>query len=231
MLPTIAHTTLEEQAYVVLRRAILAGQFEGGGRLVQDELASMLGTSRIPVRDALRRLESDGLVEADGRGRYRVREFGPDEVREAFELRALLEPFAAAQAIPRLTEQDVAELADLTEQMVAAADQADADAYIRANREFHTALYQASGMERLVKIIAGLWLGQLPFTPAQVPGQLQQSAKEHQQLMALIEKRDASGFERLFKQHIGRSGEFLLRHMQERAAGESSAELAGEGAP
>lgn len=231
MLPTIAHTTLEEQAYVVLRRAILSGQFEGGGRLVQDELATMLGTSRIPVRDALRRLESDGLVEADGRGRYRVREYGPDEVREAFELRALLEPFAAMQAIPRLTEQDVAELADLTEQMVAAADQADADAYIRANRDFHTALYQASGMERLVKIIAGLWLGQPPFTPAQVPGQLQQSAKEHQQLMALIEKRDASGFERLFRQHIGRSGESLLHHMQERAAREASPELAGEGAP
>lgn len=224
VLPLIAHKTLEEQAYVVLRRAILDGQFADGGRLVQDELAGMLGTSRIPVRDALRRLEADGLVQADGRGRYQVRTYGPEEVRESFELRELIEPYAAARAIAQLSKSDEAELAALTNRMVEAAQAGDADAYIRANRDFHTTLYQASKMERLVKIISGLWLGQLPFTPLQVPGQLQESAQEHLQLMSLIQKRDAAAFKAALKQHIRRSGEFLLKHMRTEAAQAGAAE-------
>ncbi len=218
VLPTIAHNTLEEQAYRVLRRAILDGQFRDGGRLVQDELAGMLGTSRIPVRDALRRLESDGLVELDRRGRYRVRTYGVNEVRETFELRELIEPYAAARAIPRLSAKDDAELADLTGRMVEAADEADADAYIRANRDFHLTLYQSSGMDRLVKIIVGLWLGQPPFTPLQVPGQLRESAKEHVVLMQLIKERDVAAFTALLKKHIRRSGKGLLDHMEAEAA-------------
>lgn len=217
VLPTIAQSTLEDQAYRVLRRAILDGRYRGGGRLVQDELAGMLGTSRIPVRDALRRLESDGLVEADGRGRYRVRSYGPNEVRETFELRELIEPYAAARAIPRLSARDDAELADLTARMVEAAEEADADTYIRANLDFHLALYQSSGMDRLVKIISGLWLGQPPFTPLQVPGQLQESAKEHVALMQLIAERDVPAVQALLKQHIRRSGQGLLDHMEAEA--------------
>jgi len=219
VLPTIAHNTLEEQAYRVLRRAILDGHFIDGGRLVQDELAGMLGTSRIPVRDALMRLESDGLVEVGGRGRYRVRTYGPNQVRETFELRELIEPYAAARAIPRLSARDDAEHADLTARMVEAAGEADADAYIRANRDFHLRLYQSSGIDRLVRIIEGLWLGQPPFTPMQVPGQLRESAKEHVALMQLIKERDVEAFTALLKKHIRRSGKGLLDHMEAEAVG------------
>ncbi|HEX7003653.1 MAG TPA: GntR family transcriptional regulator [Trueperaceae bacterium] len=216
-LPSVNKETLEEQAYRVLRRAILDGALAEGARLVQEELASLLGTSRIPVRDALRRLEVDGLVESKGRGSYFVRSFGPEEVREIFALRELLEPYAAARAVARLEQETVKELRRLTGSLTAAGETGDGDSYVRANREFHFLLYRASGMERLVRMIDGLWLGQPPFTPLKVPGQIKQSVAEHLALIEVIEQGNVERVEALLRLHVHRSGELLLAHLLEGA--------------
>lgn len=212
-LPSVVKETLEEQAYRVLRRAILDGTLDEGARLVQEELAGRLGTSRIPVRDALKRLEADGLVESNERGTYCVRSFGPDEVREIFALRELLEPYAAARAAARLESATVSELRRLTDLQASAGAAGNGDSYVWANREFHFLLYRASGMERLVRIIDGLWLGQPPFTPLKVPGQIQQSVAEHLALMEVIEQGNVERVETLLRLHVHRSGELLLAHL------------------
>src|SRR5690606_19390370 len=98
--------TLGSQIYRALRKAILDQAIEGGERLTQEELASSFGTSRIPVRDALRMLQMDGLVIAEGGG-YSVVKFGPEDVIEIYAIRALLEPFAAKVATAKLDEKQL----------------------------------------------------------------------------------------------------------------------------
>lgn len=209
----IERETLEIQAYKQLRRAILDGKFASHERLIQDELAVLLGTSRIPVRDALRRLEADGLVVTGERGTYHVRPFGPDDAREVFALRELLEPYAARIAIPRLDELATRHLANLTTQLVQAARLRDDHDYVETNRRFHFDLYEYSGMERLVRMISGLWSGRPPFTPIQLASQLEQSVAEHIALMEVIELRRTDRAVELLRMHIRRSGTLLIAQL------------------
>jgi len=221
----VERETLEDQAYKQLRKAILDGHFGSHERLIQDDLAELLGTSRIPIRDALRRLEADGLVVASERGAYHVKPFGPNDAREVFALRELLEPFAANVAIPRLSEDTMRRLAELTGRLVQAANARDGHDYVATNRRFHFHLYESSGMERLVRMIDNLWSGRPPFTPLQLASQIEQSVAEHVALMEVIEHRNTDRAVALLRMHIRRSGELLIAHLE--AGGSSEDRHAG----
>src|ERR1700724_2015413 len=95
----IQRETLETKVYQALRAAIIEGHLARGERLVQDDLPTQFGPSRIPVRDALKRLETEGLVTVDERGSYIVSYFGSEDVEEIYGLRLLLEPYAAGKAL------------------------------------------------------------------------------------------------------------------------------------
>src|SRR5699024_345343 len=99
--------SIEDEVYQRLRETILKGDLEGGQRLIHENLAKRFGTSRIPVRDALKRLAADGLVETDKRGTYRVTHCGVEDVQEIYALRELLEAHAVALATPRLDKDSL----------------------------------------------------------------------------------------------------------------------------
>ena len=147
-LPAVKRRNLEDQAYTALREAILSGRFKDGERLTQSDLAARLSTSRIPVRDALKRLEMDGLVTLDERGACHVVEFDAEDLNETYTLRAMLEPLAASLAIPKLDDEDIRHLHKLTDDMASAAHAGDRALYVELNRSFHAALYEASGWRR-----------------------------------------------------------------------------------
>ena len=102
--------TLEARVYQDLRTAIIKRHLAHGERLIQDMLAAQFGTSRIPVRDALKRLNAEGLVTMDERGSYVVSVFGIADIEEVYGLRMLLEPYAAGSALERMTQGDIEEL-------------------------------------------------------------------------------------------------------------------------
>lgn len=202
--------TLGSQIYRALRQAILNETYEGGERLTQEELATNFGTSRIPVRDALRMLEADGLVVADSGG-YSVVSFGPEDVMEVYAIRALLEPYAAHLATNNLTNEQYDSIVKSTERMTQALTEDDFEAFAEENTALHMTLYEACNLPRLVRIIESLWIGRPPLTPLQVPEQASRSVKEHRELLRALERRDANRVRELIEEHIVNARDALLK--------------------
>lgn len=215
-LGSVQRVTLEEQVYRLLRQAILNGRFRSGERLVQDVLAQEFGTSRIPVRDALRRLHQEGLVVAEEQGRYRVASWGRKDVEEIYSLRLLLEPEALRLALPQLSREDVAELEAMNVEMKALAREGNIDEYVELNRSFHFFLYDACGRRRLTQFIHTLWSGLPPFTPLAIPDQLARSNMEHQALLKAIRGGKADEAVDVLRAHISGAKEALLKLLEDK---------------
>lgn len=203
--------TLGSQIYRALRTAILNQTYKGGERLTQEELASSFGTSRIPVRDALRMLQTDGLVVAEGSG-YSVVKFGPEDAVEVYAIRALLEPYAAQVATEKLDDEQLDSISARTRSMGQALKAGDFEALARENSELHMTLYEAANMPRLARIIEGLWIGRPPLTPLQVPAQAERSVREHEDLLKALKARDPQKVHDLVEAHIVNARDALLEY-------------------
>lgn len=213
-LPSLERETLEVKAYRALRQAILDGTFGDGHRLVQDQLAESLGVSRIPVRDALKRLAADGLVTVDERGAYFARRFTPDDTREVYGLRMLLEPYAVTLAVERMTDEDEEELARIAESLLEAGERGERDAYVERNRTFHMALYGLARQRRLLRLIVWLWSGMPSLTPILIEEQFERSNREHRAIMDAVRERDAAAAAELLRAHIANAGEALVDRLE-----------------
>jgi DNA-binding GntR family transcriptional regulator len=145
--------TAQELVLETLREAILDGVLPPGARLRQEELAAAFGTSRIPVREALRMLEYEGLAVSEPHRGFTVTELDADEIEEIYDLRTILEVHALRLAIPLLTEADLAELQTLYDGMN---EPHDADAQLASRERFYLRLYSVTARPRLVGLIARL---------------------------------------------------------------------------
>jgi DNA-binding GntR family transcriptional regulator len=145
--------TAQDLVLSALREAILSGVLEPGARLRQEELADLFGTSRIPVREALRALEYEGLVSSEPHRGFTVTALDADDVEEVYDLRILLESHALRLALPLLTDEDLADVEQLYLEMTNATDP---DAELAARERFYIRLYSVTGRPRLVGLIVRL---------------------------------------------------------------------------
>src|SRR5215217_3380968 len=150
---TAKSDTIATQISRTLASRIIAGEIEAGARLRQDHIAEEFGASHVPVREAFRKLESQGLVVSEPRRGVRVAGFSLDEVREVAEMRAALEALALRSAAPHMTRA----ILDQAEEANRAGDRArDVQAWEEANRAFHRIILAPCGMPRLLKSIDDL---------------------------------------------------------------------------
>jgi DNA-binding GntR family transcriptional regulator len=145
--------TAQELVLAAVRKAILSGVLGPGARLRQEELAETFGTSRIPVREALRALEYEGLVTSEPHRGFTVTALDADDVEEVYGLRILLESEAVRLALPLLTDDDLEDLEVLFKTMQEAASP---DAQLAARERFYIRLYSVTGRPRLVGLIIRL---------------------------------------------------------------------------
>jgi DNA-binding GntR family transcriptional regulator len=211
----IRRETLGSQAYHLLRERILRGEILGGSRLTQGHLSEEIGTSRIPVRDALKRLESDGLVVCDEIGRYTVVRFGTQDAEEVYAIRRRLEPFAVEKAVEAMNSEALGDIRSLFDALNKAVRRHNLDRYIELNINFHMAIYEASGMSRLVRMIHGLYIGVPPLTPLLLEGRISRSQQEHGEIMDRLAARDAVGAARAMDRHIENAGIELRNSMHD----------------
>ncbi|WP_348760243.1 GntR family transcriptional regulator [uncultured Salinisphaera sp.] len=210
----VARRTVEDEVYGRIRAAILTGEIEAGERLVHDDLAQRFGTSRIPVRDALKRLVLDGLVETEGGRRgYRVTVFGRDDIEEIYSLRVLLETRAVRFATAHIDADTLTALDGLQTAIEAAAAADERERYVALNQEFHTRLYAAAGQPRLARLIDGLWRGLPPLTPISVATSLTETAAEHRPILAAMANGDAEAAANVMADHIDRARVALSAHV------------------
>ena len=158
MAPAIETARAEEVTALNLvlaavRNAILSGAIEPGERLRQEELADIFDTSRIPVREALRALEYEGLVTSEPHRGFTVTALDADHIEEIYDLRILLESQAVRLAMPLMTDEDLRDLEALYLRMTQAANP---DEQLAAREQFYVRLYSVTGRPRLVGLIARL---------------------------------------------------------------------------
>jgi DNA-binding GntR family transcriptional regulator len=140
-----------------LRRAITTGRLRPGTPIRQDALAEELQVSRVPLREALKTLEGEGLVTYKPHKGYCVAMLSLDDLREVYRIRELLEEEAVRAAVARLTDDDLHRIEAAQEEVERAAAAGDVAAMATANRTFHMTLFDCAGMPRLARLIRTLW--------------------------------------------------------------------------
>jgi DNA-binding GntR family transcriptional regulator len=198
--------SVADLAYERIRGYVLGGEAPPGARLGQVELADRFGISRTPVREALRRLAGEGLVDFHSNRGFRVADLGLDAVLRRMEVRSLVEPGIARLAAQRRREEDIQRLARVIARQE---DARDGIAAHDASRDFHIALARASGNEELVRVLNSLWLVEvgrrLLARRTADPNWLHDDVSEHRGILtAVSEGRDADA-ERLMAEHIVRA--------------------------
>jgi DNA-binding GntR family transcriptional regulator len=204
--------------YTRLKQAILSGEIGEGESLVESVLAERFEVSRTPVREALTRLEHDGLVERRDRG-LEVRSRSPEEILDIYETRIVLEAKAAAVACERRTDFDLMRLRQLLERGEALRDAADVDPDVLAehNREFHGAVWRASRNESLIDLLdrLNLHLMRYPRTTLSADGRWGRAVVEHRALVDALAARDGERAAEIAAQHFVEARDIRLRLWQE----------------
>ena len=144
---------LREQVYKQLKHNVLDGNWPPNMRLVEEKLAADMGTSRTPVREAIQKLEKEGLIQKLSKGGYAVGMVTTEEVEEVFGIRGVLETYAAYLAALKATTQDIGALESIFKQEEAAFQNRDYEEIIRLNTLFHDTLYKTARSEKLVAVI------------------------------------------------------------------------------
>ncbi|MEV0616803.1 GntR family transcriptional regulator [Nonomuraea sp. NPDC050404] len=201
---------MRSDVYQRMRDDIVSGALAAEAPLVEVALATKYGTSRTPIREALRRLEQDGLVERADRS-MRVRARSPEEILEIYEVRISLEGIASRGAAERHTALDLAKLRRTAERM-AQADRADTRGMAEANRRFHEAVWAASHNVTLVDLLTRLndHLIRYPTTTLSHPGRWEEALEEHAELLAAIERRDAAAATEIAERHMTKARDVRL---------------------
>ncbi|CAD6550435.1 GntR family transcriptional regulator [Paraburkholderia sabiae] len=194
--------TAEEEAYAYVLYRIRMGTYRAGDRLIPEEIAAEIDTSRMPVREAFRRLASEGLVVIRPNRGAIVRGLDADEMEEVFCMRGALEGLAAKMALPRITPTHVGELARLLEVMES--HEQDAHQWVSAHRNFHEYLCQLSGRKRLVAQIAGLHTVVEPHMRLwlQLADKPMTSRDDHTTIIDAISSGDPVAVETAVREHI-----------------------------
>ncbi|NEU31385.1 GntR family transcriptional regulator [bacterium LRH843] len=204
--------TLHLRVSHILREAILRGDFEQGERLVQSELAAALGVSRMPIREALRKLESEGLVTLEPHRGAIVRSIKIKDVVEIYGLRSQMEKMAVELSIDLFTDEDIQKLEASIFKMEHARD---VDEFIQENIEFHRLLISRCPWERLLSFIQTLWNGFPQYTPHFIAGQIETSNEEHRTILTAIKEKDTKKVSLLVEDHIKKTGEKLVNSLLE----------------
>jgi DNA-binding GntR family transcriptional regulator len=196
--------TLWEQVRDRLREDILAGRLEPGTELSEVALAKDFGTSRGPLREALGRLASEGLVTITPRRGAVVAQLSREEFIDAYQVREALETLAVRLAVPLMSDAEIAHLRELCELMDRAARANEVQVFFETNNSFHEALVRASRNRKLHDVHRILVGQMVPYLPRslELRGNLQQSVAEHQAILAAIEERDSERAARLLAEHI-----------------------------
>jgi DNA-binding GntR family transcriptional regulator len=148
--------TKNDYAYAELRTRILTGELEAGSVIPQARLAQELGVSTTPLREAIRRLSAEGMIQLEAHRDARVTEVSAAEARHLYEVRESMDPLATALAAERRSDSDLALMSHALERLAPIQDATNLDALL-AHREFHRAVYRASGNPILIDILERLW--------------------------------------------------------------------------
>jgi len=213
LLPVLIAQTTSDLIAAQLRQEILRGQVSPGSALRQEALAKRFSVSRIPVREALRALERDGLVAVHpNRGAYVV-ELSVEQIEEITDLRILIEADLIARSVPRMSDTDVCAVASAAAAAAAISTTPD---WNEGDRRFHEIMYVPAARPQQLAIALALRRSVERYWAiyGQLPARRTEWLKDHTNLVAACRDRDVKRAKRELVDHIRRAGEFLVERLQ-----------------
>ena len=207
---------LREIVFETLRGAIIDGTLKPGERLMEVQLADDMGVSRTPVREAIRKLELEGLVLMIPRKGAYVSGISSKDIADVFEVRASLESLAASLAAERITEQELEDLNRFMVEVTINAEVGDLEKVIQSDTDFHEQIYHASRNNRLVQIINNLRDQIQRFRSASLshPGRIKETLEEHKRLLEAISERNIVRASSLAREHIENAESIMMEALR-----------------
>lgn len=212
----VSFKTKNVAVYETLRKEIINGKLKPGERIIISELAKRFKLSEIPVREAIRSLESDGFVEFTPHVGAFVSKMDEKDFIEFYLIRIELEGLATRLAIPHITKKDIDYLVSINQEMELAIKQNSPEKLGVLNRKFHLRIYRAAPYLYLYKLISDLWekAERTKSVFAYVPERASKSVAEHSKIIDALKKRDLELSEKLVKQQKSRTMEALQKYIK-----------------
>ena len=214
--------TVQSELAKLLRQEIVRGDYKPGERLRLKKIAAQYEVSTMPVREALRTLENEGLVEVFPHRGAIVTEFSPDELEDIYDIRAILEEKATRAAVPNLTEETMAKLTALVEEMDENIGRISTE--VALNHEFHVTLYAASGRKYLCELNQSLRYRAQHYLRAYIDtlGGMPHAQDEHREILAACKKGDAEKAATLVRDHVAEVGQAIVECLHDQQETKSS---------
>lgn len=220
----IVKNSLGQEATTLLRQMLLDGRFNDGERLVEDRIASELGISRTPLREALHRLAQEGLLEKRRTGGYALRSLDPVEVEDAINIRSMLESHAAELAASRATEQQILALRHNLELFRLGNETQDMPRLVELNTEFHAILRQAAHSPLLAQLLMELdGVVERMLRRMVSIHEAEWSDRDHLEILAQIEAHSPAGAAAAMREHVEHGKHKILTQLREKKDGKAPA--------
>jgi DNA-binding GntR family transcriptional regulator len=205
-----------EMAYVSLKEAIVKGDLHPGQRLVESALSAQMGISRIPVREAIKKLEQDGLIEKLEKGGFIVRNPSTKEIEETFGIRACLESYAAALATGHMDAPTIDRLESVLRLYREALERRDIANMTQLNNQLDEIIFNASGSRKLYALIANFrdFIFRYRKVLLTCMDYAAISLSEHEEIVRAMKERDGERVEKLVRKHLLRGRDILIKDME-----------------
>jgi DNA-binding GntR family transcriptional regulator len=212
-LSIISTTSITSQVTNAIRQAVVSGEYEPGQKLSEAALSDHFGISRTPIREALKQLEREGLVEIIPRVGTCVSKPTEKELKELFTIKEVMEGLAAGLLAERGSIREIIEIEQAVISMEQAIEKADNKLFVEANNVFHKAILEGADNSKLSYLFSIL-LNQIPYNryvhlSIEVPNRLEQSLLEHKEVLEAIKKGDRNEAEEAMRKHVRASGLYL----------------------
>lgn len=210
MVDDLSGLPLSERIARVLQERIVSGTLKAGEKVLQDAIAKEFGTSHVPVREAFRQLQANGLLVAEPRKGVRVAPLDLDSVTEIAQMREALEPLALIEAMKHMTAESLALASAAISHSKEAKNMRD---WEEANRQFHMALYDPCGMPRLLATIRDLHVARTRYMIGATDAKDWDptSAGDHREILSAVKSADTKGACKLLIAHIRESKDVLAK--------------------
>ena len=195
---------LNEKVYRALKEKIIKGTIKPGTKISEGEIAKQMGVSRTPIREAMRKLEVDGLVIMNPNKGGQVIDFSIEDLQEVLQIRKLLEGFAAYIAAKKISDKEIIKLGEIIEKMRNAATKSDIATYTNLNSQFHNVILKLSGNKRLIRLCSSLSGHEYKFQIEALTllERLKYSIEEHIKILEALKKGNSIEAKSLSQLHI-----------------------------
>ncbi len=206
---------LSQKVYRVLKTEIVKGFLEPGTKLFEDKIATQMGVSRTPVREAIQKLAAEGLIKIAPNQTLIVTEVSPEDVKEVLQIRGVLEGLAARIAAKKINKQEIDELESVVTQMSLHITRENLSSYCKVVDEFHDLILNICGNKWITQIRdnLGSFIYRFRLKSLSVPGRLKCSLEEHRKIMESLKKHNSEDADRLSQIHMENAVTNILKNV------------------